>query len=376
MSLTQRQIEIRDAYSELGNKAAVARKLGITRAAVRHQINILERKGEASWYSGAIIPEHLKQVKTTVQYDGEGRVIQEWKRLVPQASDFEEFVAALCETVKGIAKPSAFKPAKHVSTGTLFEIVIADAHIGLYASGEETRDSDYDCDIAKKRMIDAVKYHLSRAGKPEKIVLAFTGDTQHSDTRNNTTEKSGHNLDVDTRFQRVIDYVVAACSECVQMASKVAPDVEVVIVKGNHDWHSAVWLMRVLEATYSKCDNVTINMQRSARKAITWGDNLLVWTHGDGISAQKWGQIIPAEFPKEWGATKYRFLKMGHIHHKKTIAPVVVDEQCGLHVEFVEALTSMDSWTAESGFVGSVKGASAFEYHKEKGLMGRYYYNI
>lgn len=374
MSLTEKQKEARDLYIELGNKAEVARRMGVTRGVVRKHIASIERKGEAPWLSSAPIPEHLSMGKTTVQYNADGSVEREWRRLMPQAEDFEQFVDALCERVKGKAKTPRMS-RKHVASGTLFEICIADAHIGMYASSEETNGSDYDCDIAKNRMIAAVDYHLSRAGKPEKIVLAFTGDTQHSDTRNNKTERSGHQLDVDTRYQRVVDYVVAACTDVVNMACKVAPEVEVVIVKGNHDWHSAVWLRRVLSAAYSNCDNVTINEQQSERKVMTWGCNMLAWTHGDGISMQKWGQIIPAEFPVEWGKTTNRYLKMGHIHHKKTVAPVVVDEQSGLHIEYLEALTSMDSWTAGSGFVGSIKGASAFEYDKEKGMTARFYYN-
>ena len=109
---------------------------------------------------------------------------------------------------------------------------------------------------------------------------------------------------------------------------------------------------------------------------MVWGKNLLIWTHGDGVAMNKWAQIIPAEFATEWGSTEHRYLKMGHIHHKKTVAPVCVQEHCGLYVEYLEALTSIDSWTASSGFVGSAKGASAFEYDAEQGMTARFYYKV
>ena len=109
---------------------------------------------------------------------------------------------------------------------------------------------------------------------------------------------------------------------------------------------------------------------------MVWGDNLLLWAHGDRIAAQKWPMIIAAEFAKQWGQTKYRHLKMGHIHHKKTIAPVIVDEQSGLVVEYLEALCATDAWHSGAGFVGSQKGASAFEYHKTEGLITRYFKSI
>jgi hypothetical protein len=67
---------------------------------------------------------------------------------------------------------------------------------------------------------------------------------------------------------------------------------------------------------------------------------------------------------------------MGHIHHKKAIAPVVIDEQAGLVVEYLEALCPIDSWHSGAGFVGSQKGASAFIYSKDHGLEARFYHNI
>ena len=198
----------------------------------------------------------------------------------------------------------------------------------------------------------------------------------HSDNRSNQTEASGHVLDVDTRYHRVVEYLIKACKDVVQIAASIAPEVEIVVLEGNHSWHSEVWLSRVLDAYYSQCPNIKVKSDPSPRKHMVFGDNLLLWAHGDRIAAQKWPLIIAAEFAKEWGQTKYRHLKCGHIHHKKTIAPVVVDEQSGLVVEYLEALCATDAWHSGAGFVGSQKGASAFEYHKTEGLTTRYFKSI
>jgi hypothetical protein len=159
----------------------------------------------------------------------------------------------------------------------------------------------------------------------------------------------------------------------VNIAASIAPEVEIIVLSGNHSWHSEVWLAQVLDAYYSECPNVKVQLGRSPRRMMTFGNNLLVWAHGDKIPANKWAMIIAAEFAKEWGATKHRHLKMGHVHHKKSFAPVIVDEQSGLLVEYLEALAATDSWHANAGFVGSQKGASAFEYHREHGLMTRFF---
>ena len=382
--LTSKQQQILDCFMELGSKRAVERQLGVSEKSVRAALKACENKGQAPWLTPAILPEHMKMVKTTVQYDAEGQPIREWKRLVPGAEDMEAFVDSLCERVKGKATVKVKRPTKGDNKDILAEMSVYDSHIGMYASKAETNDSDYDCDIAAKRMVDTAQALAGRFNNPGRIIVTFGGDIMHSDSRNNQTEKSGNVLDVDSRFHRVVDYAVKACYDVVQIAAQVAPKVDVVIVEGNHDWHSCVWLTRVLSAFYANCKNVNVIEQSSSRKVMTHGNNLLVWTHGDGAAMQLWPQIIAAEFAAKWGQTKFRHLKMGHIHHKKKNQPMRVisetkngwEEHRGLLVEYLPALCSTDAWHAEKGFIGSMKGASGFEYHKEHGLITRFYQHV
>jgi hypothetical protein len=222
-------------------------------------------------------------------------------------------------------------------------------------------------------MVDVAERLAARATRPKKCVLVFGGDMLHSDNRSNRTEQSGNALDVDGRYHRVIEYIVKACRDVVQICASVAEEVEIVVLQGNHSWHSEAWLAYVLDAYYSACSNIKVLMSQSPRKKIVFGNNLLVWAHGDKIALNKWAMIIAAEFAEDWGRTKFRHLKTGHKHHKHTIAPTMIDEQSGLLVEILEALCSTDSYHANAGYVGSQKGASAFEYHRKHGLMTRYF---
>jgi len=371
--MTKRQQEILDAYIAHGSYNEVARRLNADRRYVARTIQSLEARGEVPWQSPAPSPDHLEVGKRTVQYNADGQVVQEWRRLFPVQQAIRDFVDGLCDEVKGKGKVPIRKARKTDTDDLLFELDIYDAHVGMYADEKETRDENYDCDIAAARMVEAAEGLAARSRRPAKCVLVFGGDMMHSDNRRNQTEASGHVLDVDTRYHRVVQYLIKACREVVQIAATIAAEVEVVVLEGNHSWHSEVWLARVLEAYYSNCSNVKVVTMPSPRKHLVWGDNLLVWTHGDRVAAPKWPMIIAAEFAKEWGKTKYRHLKMGHVHHKKTIAPVVIDEQSGLVVEYLEALCATDAWHSGAGFIGSQKGASAFEYHKTKGLITRYY---
>ena len=370
--MTEHQKKAVEAYLKAGSYNAAAKLLGKDPSNLRKLIKQLELQGDVPWQSAAPTPAHLTVGKSTVQYDANGNVIQEWRRLFPQAQGMQDFVDGLCDQVKAKGKAPVRKSRKTDTDELLFEIDIYDAHVGMYADEKETQDADYDCDIAASRMVAAAEGLASRARRPAKCVLVFGGDMMHSDNRSNKTEASGHVLDVDTRYHRVVEYLIRACTDVVNIAASVAKEVEIVVIEGNHSWHSEVWLARVLDAYYSKCPNIKVKSDPSPRKHMVWGDNLLLWAHGDRIAAQKWPMIIAAEFAKEWGQTKWRHLKMGHVHHKKAMAPVIVNEQAGLVVEYLEALCATDAWHSGAGFVGSQKGASAFEYHKTEGLITRY----
>jgi len=293
--------------------------------------------------------------------------------MAPRLEVMEQVVDRMCDRVDGKGKLPKRKPKKTDRDDILYEIAIYDAHVGLYADEQETLDQNFTTEIAAARMVDAVESLAKRANRPKKVVLTFGGDMLHADNRSNKTEASGHVLDVDTRYARVAEYVERASIECVEIAATIGAEVEMVILEGNHSYHSEIWLARVLNAYYRTVDHVTVRLDRSPRKHMIWGNNLLVWTHGDKVAAPKWAQIVAAEFPQQWGQTKYRHMKCGHIHHQKAIAPVIVDEQAGLLVEFLPALCATDQYHAAAGYVGNQKGATSFEYHLSQGCISRFF---
>lgn len=373
--------EVIAAYAQIRNKSEVARALGVDARTVYNHVKRAESEGNAPWLTPAAISPTMNLHKTTVQYNADGDPIQEWRRLIPQASDMEAFVDSLCERVQGKARVPKKKATKTDNELLLGEISIYDAHVGMYATKEETNVADSNTKIITERMVATAERLADRFRKPGRMVVTFGGDILHSDNRSNQTEKSGNVLDVDSRYSRVIDSAVAACTEVVQVACTVAKQVDIVIVEGNHDWHSCVWLARVLKAFYFNCPNVNVVMQASDRKHIVHGDNLLVWSHGDGVAANQWQSVIAAEFAPQWGVTKHRHLKMGHVHHKKKNTPTRVitqtangwEEQRGLLVEYLPALCSTDAWHAEKGYLGSIRAATGYEYHSTKGLVSRFY---
>ena len=381
MELTDKQQKVLDLYLEHGSKSKVAKILGCNESNIRQCLRRIENKGKAPWLSPAVTPDHLSLSKTTVQYNKDGEVVQEWKRLAPQAQAMSDFVDSLCQRVKGKIKLPKCKVTKF-DKEILSEICIYDAHIGMYAEEGETLSEDYNTDLAVQRMFDTTSSLLARMGNPEELIVTFGGDMLHSDTRNNRTEQSNHALDVDSRYHLVVEKAIAACFDIVGMAAQVAKKVRVVVLEGNHSWHSEVWLAKLLEYAYIGNDNVSVLNQRSARKHFIYGSNLLVWTHGDGVPMNKWQGIVSTELAHLWGITRNRHLKMGHLHHKraKNAKSIVTTdnqggwvENHGLLVEYLPALTATDAWHASKGFIGSQKAITGFQYHYIHGLISRLY---
>jgi predicted DNA-binding protein (UPF0251 family) len=372
-AITPAEREALELYEQLGSQRKVADRLGVSKTAIGQRLNSCRLK-QASMgaFTPAIEPTGHHMTKTTVEYDADGNPVREWRRLSPEADALEKFVETLCERSKG--KGTAPKPRlKSFEEDQLLEIAISDAHIGMYAWASETGAGDYDVKLATETVVQAVSDLAARC-RPKETIIVFNGDTMHSDTRKMQTEHSGHILDVDGRYSRVLDHTIDCLTQSVDICSSRTEKVKVLVTPGNHDWHTSICLSRILHAYYHKCPNVEVIVSARPRYAMQWGDCMLAWAHGDRIKPGQWASIIPTEFSELWGRTKMRYLHLGHVHHKKQFAPVMVDEQCGLVVEYLSALCQTDAWAAESGYIGSIRGADGFLYN-ERGLDTRWSFN-
>lgn len=360
----KRAIALRDKH---GNYADAATEMNLSLDQFNRRIRRARSMGLDKSLAPAIISEDLEFKSTTVQYDKNGKVIQEWRRLLPQSEGLQSFVNSLIESVKNKGKSGKFVQLADNKADIMKEICINDAHIGRLCWGKES-GRDYDLKIATKAVTNAIDIALGKSTYG-KIVLVFGGDTMHADSRNNKTEKSGHALDVDGRFSKIIGVTRSVMQDAVIKCSKRAPEVEVIIISGNHDWHAAIALRNITDAFFSACPNIKVEMSPAPRICRTWGNTMLVWAHGDCVKPTKWPEVVASEFPKEWAKTKYRFVHLGHIHHRKTFSTQPISAMPGITVEFLDALCTPDSWHCEHGYVGITPATQAFTHHKKWGMI-------
>jgi hypothetical protein len=78
---------------------------------------------------------------------------------------------------------------------------------------------------------------------------------------------------------------------------------------------------------------------------------------------------MAVENPEAWGQTQFREIHTGHYHKLQ------LEEQFGVRVRILSALTPADDWHASQGYVGAIRQAEAFVWSKTEGLLAEVYYN-
>jgi len=80
--------------------------------------------------------------------------------------------------------------------------------------------------------------------------------------------------------------------------------------------------------------------------------------------------IMATSKPEDWGASKHRYLWMGHIHHKSAIK-----EYGNVIVESFRSPAARDAWHSGSGYT-SGRSMTAITIHKQYGEISRQTANI
>lgn len=306
------------------------------------------------------VPGH-KVVKNTISVDENGNIVHQWARLIPGVEEVEKWLVAMEERAKKVAPAKLVSPTK--SNDLLLEFPIADLHMGQLSWGKET-GSDYDCTIARNLLVNGFRSIIEETPIVGKIVISTLGDFYHADNKEGVTERSGNVLDTDSRFQKRVDEGINALLECIEMASKKAKEVDIIIVSGNHDMHSAVWLSRVVAAYYHKSPQIKVHVEPTPRQYLVHGKVLLVYSHGHDVKSNKLSSIIAAERPKLWGSSVFRYARVAHIHQRK------VEEFPGLVVETIPTIVAPDAYAADHGFLSS-RALVSYIWHKEYGLRAK-----
>lgn len=368
---TPTQAKYIDAVNEHRSMLQAAKAMGVNPTAIRQAVEGAKKKAAIFGYS----PEHdmVRPVPEThvakgisTYYNKDGKPAGQWVKSSLIEAKREEVVRealqALAESVAGLA-PVVAGPA-HAEEDLAAIIPVGDPHFGLYVWAQECGE-DFDTDLARKLSIAAVDRLVSSAPACSVGVLLLLGDILHANDQTNQTPAHKHQLDVDTRFVRVVRVTVETWRHAILRMKEKFGKVVVKLLPGNHD-PTAVWaLAYALHAYFSADPAIDIDLGPSKFWYYEFGNVLIGSTHGDTVKPERLPGIMATDRHTAWGRTKFRYWYTGHIHSKNSI------EFPGCQWESFRTLAPTDSYASSHGY-RSGRDMVLIVQHREFGEVERH----
>lgn len=367
---TPRQVQIIDSVLKNG-WAGAQKELGL--ASPRNLYSSIERARDTAARQGyspqhdmtKTVPEgyHVRGVST--YYDADGNVQSQW---VKSHADYEKQLQMMREAVEAISEtiPKAKKTPdikKHLNDDLLNLYIITDYHLGMKSWHEETGD-DWDLKIAEDLIYNWFEYAISVAPETEVGVLCQLGDFTHFDSLEAVTPTSRHQLDADSRAQKMARIAIRIYRRVIAFMLKKHKKVHVIIADANHDPMGSIWCREWVSAHYEDEPRVTVDLGADGYYCYEHGDVSLFFHHGHKRKPNNIDDVFAAKFRDVFGRTKYSFGHMGHLHHKE------LKETNLMVVEQHRTLAAKDAYAARGGYLAG-RDAPVITYHKDYGQVAK-----
>lgn len=305
---------------------------------------------------------HLKGTSTLYGKDGEQKL--QW---VKSSIDHERQAELMKEAVKALAldiKPAKALPAPtHTLANLLNCYVITDYHLGMNAWAEET-GAAWDMRIAEDTLVGWFGAAIAQAPDSHTGVFAQLGDLLHWDGIQAVTPTSGHVLDADTRFQKLVRVAISVIRRVTAMLLQKHERVVLLMAEGNHDLASSAWLRELFAALYAEEPRIEVITRPDPYYCIEHGRTSLFFHHGHKKRMDSLETVFIAKFREVFGRTKHSYAHTGHLHHN------VLRETNTMQIEQHRTLAAPDSHASRGGWM-SGRDAKVITYHAEHGEVGR-----
>lgn len=278
----------------------------------------------------------------------------------------------------------------------LLVLPMADIHVGKWLCEEET-SSEYNSQIVEERVRAGTDSLVAKANAHgvSDFVVCLGNDMLHTDDGRSTT--SGTPQDNDGSWFANFRLAVKIMTGIIEQLA-LHGKVHLMFVPANHDWRSGFAIAQVVAAHFANHPNVSNGHEGSGltelhRKYFVYGHNLIMFTHGDGAKEKDLHWLMATEAAEAWSKTKFRYVYMGHIHHKvrKTqgITNALVekdrigyteinagsfsDAMHNVAIEYARSPTPSDGWHHRQGYIGpNNQAVEAFLHHPIDGQMARF----
>lgn len=260
-------------------------------------------------------------------------------------------------------KPQPESRADYSETLALYPIF--DMHIGAMAHKHESGEN-YDTATAEKVMNGFFDYAVDKAPNSERAVLLIGGDMIHSDGLEAVTPASGHVLDQDSRYAKLVYVAIRATRRAISRMLEKHKIVEVQIIEGNHDQSGMIWLRAAMAAAYENEPRVYVDVSPRVVHHTQYGKTFLAYHHGHTVrKPETLMMMCAADWREDFGKSNSMYAHVGHWHHQ-----TVTETSLGI-VEVHSTMAAKDAYAARGGW-RSRRRAAVIIYDKECGEIGRF----
>jgi hypothetical protein len=366
---SERQGQYIDAVNEHGSFVAAAVALGITESVVRNGVHraqaVAAMRGYAPDFSmkHPVPATHIAKGVSTL-FDEDGKVRMQWVKSALNSSQVEEAIRAAAEAFsEELPRMPASLPPPGCTPHLCNVFTMTDCHVGMLSWGKET-GQPWDLDIAETVLSGCFSRMVQAAPRAKVAIVNQLGDFLHSDGMQAVTPTSGHLLDQDGRFAKVVKVAIRILRRLVDEALATHEQVIVILAEGNHDMASSIWLRAMFSALYEDEPRVTINTSEYPYYAHEHGKSMIGFHHGHLTKKEQLPLLFATAFAEMWGRTKWRVVHTGHMHHKDE------KEHAGMTVFQHTTLAARDAYSSRNGYL-STRSATAVTYHDEYGEVAR-----
>ena len=305
------------AFAQTGNRQKAANLLGIPVTTLKYRLKVAAKRGNA--------PE--AQLNHAV---AEGYEIDGYSHLTKTASGEniwlkvkavrERWEQAVFAAIENSATREINIPPPTLQGFDAQDIIpwlqIGDAHIGMLAHEDEA-GANFDIKIAKTEILQAAFDLIDMAPDCERMVINDLGDGTHYENMLAMTERSGHHLDFDGRFGKMIDAYLDIMEAIIEKALTKACTVDVIINQGNHSEKNDYWAARHFRRLYSRLGTNRVNVLKNDSPFIGYrmGKTFVIIHHGHKVKPEALRQIMSTDFRIDWGEATFCYIDGGHVHH-------------------------------------------------------------
>lgn len=349
-SPTEKQTEILHAVNREGGIKAAARSLNIAKSTVQEHLKKLRDKASIQGFAPAygwshpVPPTHVAKGVSNY-FKATATMPAGWVKADLRQEAYNQAIKdGIKEFLCDVPQIQVGPPPADFQTDIIPWIQIGDAHLGMLAHMAETTDN-FDLKIAERELLASIFQLIDEMPFCGRVVINDLGDFTHYENMAGETEASGHRLDYDGRFPKMIKSYSKTFRAIIERALTKAQHVDVIINQGNHSRTNDIWMRELIDVSYGHTGRVHALENTNVFIPYRMGNTLVMVHHSDKCPPARLVGVMTTDFRVDYGETEFHYIDTGHVHHH-----FVSKEHPGVVIESWNHLAPNDKWAHDAGY--------------------------